>query len=111
MLSLREMNKGYMKSVCITSDNYMRIYNLKIKNFIKDNKIALLSSSTAMAISFPQVAFADTVSVSSMISTSMQTIVTDTISSIAAIAPIGITIFGAMFAWKKGIQFFKSVTK
>lgn len=35
MLSLREMNKGYMKSVCITSDNYMRIYNLKIKNFIK----------------------------------------------------------------------------
>ena len=38
MLSLSEMNKGYMRSVYITSDNYMRIYNLKIKNFIKKKK-------------------------------------------------------------------------
>lgn len=83
----------------------------KIKNFITEHKVALLTSATGMALNIPQVAFAEGTSVSTMISGSMQTIVTDTIASIAAIAPIGITIFGAMFAWKKGIQFFKSVTK
>ena len=32
----------------------------------------------------------------------MQTIVTDTIATMGAVAPIGITIFGAAFCWKKG---------
>lgn len=50
-------------------------------------------------------------SIASTITASFQTIVTDTISTIAAIAPIGITIFGAMFAWKKGKKFFNTVTQ
>lgn len=32
-------------------------------------------------------------------------------SAVAAIAPVAVTIFGLMFVWKKGIQFFKKLTQ
>lgn len=83
----------------------------KIKTFIQENKVALITSVSAMAMSIPTIAHAETPNVAESMTTAMQSIVTQTLSSIAAIAPIGITIFGAMFAWKKGIQFFKGVTK
>lgn len=82
----------------------------KIKNFLQNNRKVVIASVAITSSILPTVAHAAD-SVSTTISTSMQTIVTDTIASIAAIAPIGITIFGAMFAWKKGIAFFKQVTK
>lgn len=81
----------------------------KIKNLLNNNRKAVISTVGLCSALLPTVAHAE--SVSTTITTSMQTIVTDTITSIAAIAPIGITIFGAMFAWKKGLQFFKQVTK
>lgn len=83
----------------------------KIKTFIQENKVALITSVSAMAMSIPTIAHAEAPNVAESMTTAMQSIVTQTLASIAAIAPIGITIFGAMFAWKKGIQFFKGVTK
>lgn len=83
----------------------------KIKKILNDNKVAVLSSVTACSAMIPSIVHAESVSVADTITSSFQTIVTDTISSIAAIAPIGITIFGAMFAWKKGKQFFNTVSK
>lgn len=50
-------------------------------------------------------------SIATAISTALQGLVTDTISAIAAVAPYGITVFGATFAWKKGTQFFRSMAK
>lgn len=83
----------------------------RIKTFIEENKVAVITSVSAMAMSIPTIAHAEVPNVSESMTTAMQSIVTQTLASIAAIAPIGITIFGAMFAWKKGIQFFKGVTK
>lgn len=83
----------------------------KIKTFIQENKVAVITSVSAIAMSIPTIAHAETPDISATMTTAMQSIVTQTLASIAAIAPIGITIFGAMFAWKKGIQFFKGVTK
>lgn len=85
----------------------------KLKNFMTttSGKVStgLVLASASVLTTFAEVA--PTPSVSTVIQTSMQTIVTDTLTTIAAVAPIGITIFGAMFCWKKGIQFFKNVTK
>lgn len=83
----------------------------KIKNILENNRKAIIATTSICATLVPTIAHAEGVSVSSTISTSMQQIVTDTVSTIAAIAPIGITVFAAMFAWKKGLQFFKQVTK
>lgn len=49
--------------------------------------------------------------ITTAITTALQSVVTDTIAAISAVAPIGITIFGATFVWKKGVQFFKGVAK
>jgi len=81
-----------------------------IKNLLNKNRKYVIGTVAVVGTMVPKLAFAVD-GVSTTIASSMQTIVTDTISSIAAIAPIGITIFGTMFAWKKGVQFFKSVTK
>lgn len=82
----------------------------KIKRFMNENKVPVISSISVMAMSIPNIVHAAD-DVGASMTGAMQTIVTQTLSSIAAIAPIGITIFGAMFAWKKGIEFFKNVTK
>lgn len=83
----------------------------KIKSFMTTTggKVAT-GVSMAAALTLPCFAI-EGPTVSEVIQTSMQTIVTDTLLTISAVAPIGITIFGAMFCWKKGIQFFKNVTK
>lgn len=83
----------------------------KIKTLIQENKFAVMASVSAIAMSIPTIAHAEVPDVTTSMTTAMQSIVTQTLNSISAIAPIGITIFGAMFAWKKGVQFFKGVTK
>lgn len=72
------------------------------KSFLNENKGKLVATIGTVAALAPQAAFAEEVSISSSISTAMQTIVTDTIATMGAVAPIGITIFGAAFCWKKG---------
>lgn len=51
------------------------------------------------------------VNITDMITLSFEQIVTDTLGAIAAIAPIGITIFGALMAWTYGKKFFKIIAK
>ena len=75
----------------------------KVKSFINENRGKILATVGTVATLGPISAFAEeTPSISTTISSSMQTIVTDTIATMAAVAPIGITIFGAAFCWKKG---------
>lgn len=86
----------------------------QFKSFFKNKKAVVATVASTLVVSVPQIAWAEEVSspnVASAMTSAMQGIVTNTLSAISAIAPIGITIFGAMFAWKKGVQFFKGVTK
>ena len=82
----------------------------KIKNFINKHKVACVSSVGLAVAQVPTVCFAAD-DLSTTVTSSFQTVVTDTLACIAAVAPIGITIFGAMFVWRKATQFFKSVSK
>jgi hypothetical protein len=43
---------------------------------------------------------------STALSSGLTDVVTNTIACFSAIIPIGLTIFGAKFAWVKGVQFF-----
>lgn len=82
----------------------------KIKNFLNKNRNYVIGGIATTSLIVPQLAFAEG-GVSTTVSSSLQTITTDVLATVAAVAPIGLTIFGAMFAWRKGVQFFKSVTK
>ena len=83
----------------------------KIKQFAQKNKAYIMGGVTTLALAVPQFAYAETPSISATITASFQQVVTDTLASISAIAPIGITIFGAMFVWKKAMKFFNVVGK
>lgn len=84
----------------------------KIKKFVINNKAKIVGTTTTLALGVSQIASAaETSSVTASITSSFQTIVTDTLSTIAAVAPIAITIFGAMFVWNKARKFFKDVSK
>lgn len=54
---------------------------------------------------------AGTSGVSDSIGKALQAVGNDVTSAVAVIAPIGLGIFGLFFAWKKGIGFFKSISK
>jgi len=84
----------------------------KIKVWFSDNRVAIISSVSAMGV-MAQIssAYAVDADMTTVITTSMQSIVTQTLSTITAIAPIGITVFAAFFCWKKGVAFFKTATK
>lgn len=96
------------------------MFNKLKTNFIevaskKSYKIATIT--TTALVSAGQVVFAaDEVStgmegiVDSMTST-FSSVSTVCMSAVAAIAPVAVTIFGLMFVWKKGIQFFKKLTQ
>lgn len=45
------------------------------------------------------------------VTTAMQTAVTDTLTMFAALLPVALTVFAAIWGTKKGISFFKSTTK
>ena len=86
----------------------------KIKNLIKDNRVAIIASVSSMAMGLVTTSAhaVETVpDMTTVIITSFQSIVTQTLQTIAAIAPIGITVFAAFFCWKKGVAFFKTATK
>lgn len=51
------------------------------------------------------------VSIATGVSEALRTVVTDTIATMSAVAPIAITIFGTMLAWRYGMRFFKSLSK
>jgi hypothetical protein len=88
-------------------------YMTQVKKFMSKNKKAVtLSTVTTVALAVTSVsAFADTTDISGAMTTSLQSVVTNTLACIAAVAPIGITIFGAILAWKVGVKFFKGLAK
>lgn len=88
----------------------------KITKFIKDcsSKKALLTGAlTGLVLSSTSMVVfaAEAPSISSTITSSFNQVVSDTLSTISAIAPIGITIFAATFCWKYAKRFFTTVTK
>lgn len=83
----------------------------KFTNFIQSSYGKVATGLTIASVSLPVFASDPSSSIATSISTSMQQIVTDTMAAISAIAPFAVTIFGATFAWRKGVQFFKGVAK
>lgn len=83
----------------------------KFKQFAQKNKAYIMGGVTTLALAVPQFAYAEGPSISATITTSFQQVVTDTLTSIAAIAPIGITVFAATYVWKYAKRFFTTVTK
>lgn len=83
----------------------------KVKNFIVNNKSKIVGTTTTLALGVSQVAFAADSSVATSITSSFQTVVTDTLATIAAVAPIALTVFGAMFVWRKAKTFFNNMNK
>lgn len=85
---------------------------MKIKNFINNNKAKIIGSTATLAIAASHSVFAaDSTTVSSSITSSFQTVVTDTLATIASIAPIALGVFGAMFVWRKAKSFFNSMNR
>jgi hypothetical protein len=84
----------------------------KAKQFAKTKACKVgVTVSLAFAILAISASAADPPDISTVMTTSIQSIVTNTLACIAAVAPIAITVFGAMFAWKIGVKFFKGVAK
>lgn len=83
----------------------------KVKNFISNNKAKIVGVTTSLALGVSQAAFAAEGSVSESITSSFQTVVTDTLATIASIAPIALGVFGAMFVWRKAKSFFNSMNR
>jgi hypothetical protein len=88
----------------------------KIATAIKSNKLALgASAAVQTALVGVTPAFADTTTTSS-IGTSISTAltdglnqaVTDFVTYVTAILPIGLTVFGAIWGTKKAMSFFKT---
>jgi len=67
---------------------------------------AIMSIVSATAV----VASADTFNVTTTMSTAFQTLVTDLLSMLAAILPIGLTVLGASVAIAFGIKWFRRIT-
>ena len=74
----------------------------------KKLSIGIMSIITVMATSFG--AFAAETQAES-VSTALGLVASDILATIAAIAPVALTIAGAFLVWKYGMKFFKSVSK
>lgn len=86
----------------------------KVKNLSKAKKLAVTTALATVTCSLP--AFAADVSesgatLSAQMATSLQQAVTDFVSMVGVVLPIGLTVFACTFAVKKGMNFFKSITK
>ena len=83
---------------------------LKKNKFIRTAFLTCALTAMSVSLAFAEGTTPATPDISSTMTTSFQSIVTQTLSCVAAIAPIGITIFSVFFCWKKGMGFFKSVS-
>lgn len=87
----------------------------KVKNFSKAKKLAITTTVATVATAIPVLA-EETVSasgatLSATMASSLQQAVTDFVSMVGVVLPIGLTVFACTFAVKKGMNFFKSITK
>jgi hypothetical protein len=88
----------------------------EVQSIINDTKFKVATVSCTALMALQTVAHAeagapDMAAVTSSMTGTFSTVASLCLNAIAAIAPIGITIFGGMFVWKKGISFFRTVTK
>ena len=87
----------------------------KIKDLKKKigNNAIITGALTGIILSVPTIVFADPSvgGVSTVVTSSFQKVVSDTLESIAAIAPIAITIFAATFVWRYAKKFFSTIAK
>lgn len=85
----------------------------EVQSIVNNTKFKVATFSGTALVAFQTVAHAVDAGadpISSM-TTTFGTVSTICLNGIAAVAPVAITIFGAMFAWKKGIKFFKELTQ
>lgn len=86
-----------------------------MKNFVEKlkNKKYLLSILSAFClcalVATTSHASGDS-SVSSSVTSSLQSVAADVKATLGAVAPVGLGIAGAFLAWKLGMKFFKSLT-
>lgn len=84
----------------------------KAKNSISKGKVTALTAMT-IGLGATPVFATDGVTKAPDIATSITSGLTNTanqfIEIVMAIAPIGLTMFAAVFCWKKGMKFFKSM--
>ena len=82
----------------------------KVGGFVQKNKYSLIATVVLSAqVGLSAVAHAETLDIAGPLTAAMNTTVTNTIACFSAIIPIGLTIFGAKFAWIKGVAFFSSI--
>lgn len=79
--------------------------NQRVKNALK-----VASATGVMVAGTVGQAFADEATTAVM-TTAFQGVKSDTTAGMAVIAPIAIGIFGMFYMWRKGIGFFKTVSK
>lgn len=82
-----------------------------LKNCFKTTTSKVVSGvAGSCAFIFPVICHADTPAapdVSSVVTTSINNCVTQTLQCIAALAPLGLTIFAVTFCFRKSVDFFR----
>ena len=78
-------------------------------------KVKMLMLTAALSVAGCMTALAEdgtaSATVSDALREALNTVVTDFMGYVAIVLPIGLTIFGTVFGVKKGMQFFKTVSK
>lgn len=84
----------------------------KAKEKFQGAKMKIVGASVAVGTSVLMASpcFADD-GVTTAMTTAMTSVKTDMLGVIAVVAPIGIAIAGVILVWKRGIGFFKSISK
>lgn len=78
---------------------------------LKSKKFLTGSMTSIMALIPTVICHAADDNITTSMTTAMNTVKTDTLSAISAVAPIGIGIMGAFLVWRYGIRFFKGISK
>jgi len=90
----------------------MNLSKLNLKKVVSEHKAEIVSTLGVVVATIAQNVHAEVTAFDpAVITSSMNSIVTNTMGMIAGVAPIGITIFGSFFVWRKAMSFFKTVAK
>lgn len=85
----------------------------KVQSFVKAKKLAVCTALATVTCALPAFAAESSqtaVSLSETMSTSLNQAVTDFVSMLGVVLPIGLTVFASTFAVKKGMKFFKNIS-
>lgn len=87
----------------------------RVALFLRDNKAATLSSAASMVVALAAAgaSAADPVAVgidASVVTGAFTTAVNSTITMMAGLLPVGLTVFATVWGVRKAIRFFKATT-